>query len=239
MLSNVRTPNMLSYLFVSIMSILPFAFTAIVPLKTGSPPWYPGFGSLVNQTLGSVILSKASSMANGYITDTKLIAVLIHNSSLVHRIPPEWTILGTYPPIRIISSVPDPQRQMECRIWTDAIITISEGLVDIMKEQGTGAIVAPPGRSFLAGPVSLQVAPWFGAHRPFTYLTLSTVVSEIWQAVLADGCSTYNFEILIGRGHGIREGDHIGSIEILYVKSRPDDTLRARTKRSANVNLIR
>ena len=110
---------------------------------------------------------------------------------------------------------------MECRQWTGAIDDISEDIVDILREEGLGALIPAPGHSFEAGPVALVVEPWYGAHRRLSYLVLSTVVAEIWQAVLADGCRTYNFDILVGRGHGIKQGDHIGSIEIVYLKGTP------------------
>lgn len=151
-------------------------------------------------------------------------------ASTLLEIPPEWTILGTWPPIRILSSVPEIQRQMDCRIWSEAIIKISEHFVDILQIEGPSAFIPPPGRPFIAGPVSLLVAPSFGTHHRFFYLTLSTVVSEIWQVVLADGCRTYNFEIMIGKGQGMKEGDHIGTIEILYPKTRRTAVARARLK---------
>ena len=159
--------------------------------------------------------------------------------STLDAIPPEWTILGTSPPIRILSSVPESQRRMDCRQWTGAIDTISEDLVDILREEGLGALIPAPGRSFEAGPVALVVEPWYGARRRLSYLVLSTVVAEIWQAVLADGCRTYNFDILVGKGQGIKQGDHIGSIEILYLGRRPSAVARARLRRAAPLEIHR
>lgn len=121
---------------------------------------------------------------------------------------------------------------MDCHLWTDAVIAISERLVREMHEQGPNAFVASPGCSFAAGPVTLVVTPWFGAHRRFSISALSTVVSEIWQVLLLDGCRTYNFEIVIGKGHGVKEGDHIGSIEVLYSNSPSIAVSRARLRRS-------
>lgn len=108
---------------------------------------------------------------------------------------------------------------MPCNIWTQSINKISEDIVDVLRDEGKDSYIIPPGGSLTADPISLVVVPWFGAHRHFQYSILSTVVSEIWQAVLADGCRTYNFEVMIGKGHGMKEGDHIGSIEIQYFKN--------------------
>lgn len=103
-----------------------------------------------------------------------------------------------------------------------------------MREKGHNTFVPSPGWSFVAGPVSLVVTPWYGARRRFSVLALSTVVSEIWQVLVADGCRTYDFEIVVGEGHGVKEGDHIGSLEILYSKSPSTVVSRARWGRSAN-----
>jgi hypothetical protein len=59
-------------------------------------------------------------------------------------------------------------------------------------------------------------------------------VSEIWQVLLVDGCRTYNFEIVVGKGHGVNQGDHIGSLAIRYSKSPPVAVSRARLRRSAS-----
>lgn len=122
---------------------------------------------------------------------------------------------------------------MDCHFWTDAIIAISERIVREMQEQGPMAFVPSPGCSFAAGPVTLVVTPWYGAHRRFSISALSTVVAEIWQALLVDGCRTYNFEIVVGKGHGVKQGDHIGSIAVRYSNSPSIAVSRGRLRRSA------
>lgn len=154
-------------------------------------------------------------------------------------VPPEWTILGTVPPIRILTSIPSNQKQMDCRIWTDAIVAISEHFVDILQDEGMNAFVPSPGRSFVAGPVSLVVTPWFGAQRRVSIRILSTVVSEIWQMLRTDSCRTYDFDIVIGKGHGLAQGDHIGSLEILYLRSSPKALSTARRKRPTTLDFQR
>ncbi len=123
---------------------------------------------------------------------------------------------------------------MDCHLWTDAIIAISERLVNIMQEQGPNAFVPSPGCSYAAGPVTLVVTPWFGAHRRFSISALSTVVSEIWQVLLVDGCRTYDFEVVVGKGHGVNQGDHVGNLAVLYLKTPSVAVSRARLRRSAN-----